>query len=106
MAFLNVLEAPRATFDTATFAAWLFRIARNQALNRLRSKSRGAHAVSRVAVVEELPAIPEQRLVEEERAYALPSAVRGLPDRLSDSPLLRRSLRNQNPACSRAPQPV
>lgn len=82
--FLKVLEAPRTSFDSASFASWLFRIARNEALNRLRSKSRGAHAVSRAAVLEELPATPEQRLVEEERASLLSSAVRGLPDGLAD----------------------
>jgi RNA polymerase sigma-70 factor, ECF subfamily len=89
--FLNLLEAPRATFDTATFAAWLFRIGRNQALNRLRTKTRGAHALTRVAVLEEFPPTPEQRLVEEERSFALSTAVRSLPEGLADVFHLRSS---------------
>ena len=88
--FLNILEAPRASFESASFAAWLFRIARNLAINRLRSKSRGARA-SRVAVIEELPQNPEQRLVEEERAFALSNAVTKLPDGLADVFHLRSS---------------
>ncbi|MDP1821753.1 MAG: sigma-70 family RNA polymerase sigma factor [Archangium sp.] len=89
--FLNILEAPRASFDTATFAAWLFRIARNLALNRLRSKSRGAHAATRVAAIEDSPPTPEQRLVEEERAFALSHAVQRLPEGLADVFHLRSS---------------
>ena len=89
--FLHILEAPRASFEGASFAAWLFRIARNLAINRLRSKSRGAHAVSRAAVIEEHPQNPEQRLVEEERAFALSNAVGKLPDGLADVFHLRSS---------------
>jgi len=89
--FLNILEAPRASFESASFAAWLFRIARNLTINRLRSKSRGARAVSRVAVIEELPQNPEQRLVEEERAFALSNAVTQLPEGLADVFHLRSS---------------
>jgi RNA polymerase sigma-70 factor (ECF subfamily) len=88
--FLSLLEAPRATFGTATFAAWLFRIARNLALNRLRTRSRGARAVSR-AVLDDPPPTPEQRLVEEERAFALSTAVQQLPEGLADVFHLRSS---------------
>jgi RNA polymerase sigma-70 factor (ECF subfamily) len=89
--FLNILEAPQARFDGASFASWLFRIARNLTLNRLRTKSRGVRAASRAAVIEELPATPEQRLVEEERAFALSNAVRKLPEGLADVFQLRSS---------------
>lgn len=89
--FLNILEAPQARFDSASFAAWLFRIARNLTLNRLRTKSRGDRAARRVAVIEEQPATPEQRLVEEERAFALSHAVRKLPEGLADVFHLRSS---------------
>lgn len=51
--FLTLLEGPRASFDTATFTAWLCRIARNLALNRIRTKSRGAPAAT-CAVLDDL----------------------------------------------------
>lgn len=38
--FLCVLRSREVTFDQATFATWLFRVARNQALNHLRSARR------------------------------------------------------------------
>ena len=89
--FLNLLEAPPARFQDASFAAWLFRIARNLAVNRLRSKSRGARALSRAAAVENLPPTPEQRVLEEERSFALADAVRRLPEGLADVFHLRSS---------------
>src|SRR5581483_248550 len=88
---LSVLDGEPASFAEARFRAWLFRVARNACANRMRSKSRGEGALARAAFIEEVEASPEQRLVEEERAFALANAVRKLPEALSDVFHLRTS---------------
>jgi RNA polymerase sigma-70 factor (ECF subfamily) len=88
---LSMLHGEEASFQEARFRAWLFRVARNACANRMRSKSRGEGALSRVTLNEEAAASPEQRLVEEERAFALASAVRKLPEALKDVFHLRTS---------------
>jgi RNA polymerase sigma-70 factor (ECF subfamily) len=88
---LSVIEGEAASFEQARFKAWLFRVARNACANRLRSKSRSEGALSRAGFLDELAASPEQRLVEEERAFALSKAVRTLPATLADVFHLRSS---------------
>jgi RNA polymerase sigma-70 factor (ECF subfamily) len=88
---MSMLQGGEASFKEARFRAWLFRVARNACANRMRSKSRGEGALSRVALGDEVAASPEQRLVEEERAFALASAVRKLPEALADVFHLRTS---------------
>jgi RNA polymerase sigma-70 factor (ECF subfamily) len=89
--FLSVLQGQSASFAEARFRAWLFRVARNACANRLRSRSRGDGALARAGFADELMASPEQRLVDEERAFALARAVRQLPDTLAEVFHLRTS---------------
>jgi RNA polymerase sigma-70 factor (ECF subfamily) len=88
---LKVVQGPAASFAEARFRAWLFRVARNACANRMRSRSRGEGALKRAGLSDEVAASPEQRLVEEERAFALAAAVRKLPEALADVFHLRTS---------------
>lgn len=69
------------------FRAWLFEVARNQALTLLRSRQRTPRPVTSVQtadgpdLLESLPAqAPDQQLEEEEFMAAFHTAVAGLPD--------------------------
>jgi RNA polymerase sigma-70 factor (ECF subfamily) len=91
-ALLEVLDGPPLSFEQARFSAWLFRVARNDCANRLRSRARGGNALARLASGAEEPAgTPEQRLVELERASLLATAVQRLPEALSEVFHLRTS---------------
>jgi RNA polymerase sigma-70 factor (ECF subfamily) len=90
-ALLAVLRGGPATFEQTFFKAWLFRVARNACANRLRSRARGEGALARAGADEETTPSAEQRLVEEERSFALATAVRQLPAQLADVFHLRTS---------------
>jgi RNA polymerase sigma-70 factor (ECF subfamily) len=85
--FLSVLRSREVTFDRGSFAAWLYRVARNRALNHLRSGQRGAQAMRRIEAPESPPSAEHhliERTGERERAAALSAAVAALPDALSE----------------------
>lgn len=85
--FLSVLRSREVTFDRGSFAAWLYRVARNRALNHLRSGQRGAQAMRRLEAPESPPSAELhliERSGERERAAALSAAVAALPDSLSE----------------------
>src|SRR5688572_16178339 len=46
--FLNTLRSPEVQFETGSFRAFLFRVARNLCLNRHRSERRGDRALERL----------------------------------------------------------
>src|ERR1700677_2433717 len=84
-AFLTVLRSNELRFDRASFAAWLFRVARNQCANRLRSRRRGKHAFELLAAPEEPGAPSPEELVEhEERVLSLTAAVDRLQPALAE----------------------
>jgi RNA polymerase sigma-70 factor (ECF subfamily) len=89
-AFLNALKSPEKSLDDGGFRAWLFRIARNVALNRLRKGARGAAAMDRLPSPESQASAPEA-LEHEERRVALESAVARLPASLAEIYRLRTS---------------
>ncbi len=89
--FVQLLKAKGVRFEDARFSAWLFRIARNLASNRLRSKARGQGALAKEATLEVPAATPLDRLLEEERAGRLAQAVTRLPSALADVFHLRSS---------------
>jgi len=88
--FLNALETPPATLTGGGFRAWLFRVAKNGALNRHRSRHRGAAAVRSL---EAPPAGPsaEDDLQRHELQTALKGAVERLPETLAELYRLRTS---------------
>ena len=89
-AFLAVLKSGEPRFSAGGFRAWLYRVARNAALNRIRSEQRGARAISLLGE-EEPPSTPEGDLAERQRSVALETAVARLPPALSHVYHLRTS---------------
>ncbi len=89
--FVQLLQAKGVRFEQARFCAWLFRIARNLASNRLRTRSRSQGALAKEAAVDAVSVTPLDRLLEEERATRLSAAVLRLPTALADVFHLRSS---------------
>jgi RNA polymerase sigma factor (sigma-70 family) len=89
-AFLNALKSSSKSIDEGAFRAWLFRIARNVALNRLRKAARGA-AVADLVDAPLPPPTATDTLETEERRVALDSAVGRLPASLAEIYRLRTS---------------
>jgi RNA polymerase sigma-70 factor (ECF subfamily) len=89
-AFLRALEAEAERMQPGGFRAWLYRIARNRALNVLRGEQRGARAVAALPAPEgDRPA--DDRLAGHEADVALAGAVSRLPPALSEVFHLRSS---------------
>jgi RNA polymerase sigma-70 factor (ECF subfamily) len=90
-AFLNALKSREVVFaPDAGFKTWLFRIARNLMLNRIRSSERGARARARLDAPEAPPSADEA-IERGELLAALDVAVAQLPPSLSELYHLRSS---------------
>src|SRR5689334_23155404 len=63
-AFLAVLRARRDHTQLASFRAWLFQVARNLVLNRVRSRKRAEHAITSLSEVvrHEPPPVADEEL--------------------------------------------
>jgi RNA polymerase sigma-70 factor (ECF subfamily) len=91
-AILATLESAEVTFGPGSFRTWLYRIARNRVLNRLRSQGRGHGALMRMkAGGDEPPPGADDRIAREQLLQALDGAVARLPPTLSDLYHLRSS---------------
>ena len=89
-AFMRALDARDIELRPGGFRAWLYRIARNCALNLLRSKERGTRAV--FAIPEGEPDLrADERLEGRELDLALAGAVARLPPKLLEMFQLRSS---------------
>jgi RNA polymerase sigma-70 factor, ECF subfamily len=90
--FMTVLRAP-ADFSKGSFKAWVHQVARNAALNRLRSRRRGDSAKERHADEIPLSAPPAApaALEARETERALAAAVSRLPKSLAEVYRLRAS---------------
>ncbi len=89
-AFMRTLRSDAVSFEGGSFKAWLYRIARNVALNVRRSEDRGARARARLPEAE--PARDAQAALEDvELERALEGAVSRLPNALSEVYHLRTS---------------
>jgi RNA polymerase sigma-70 factor (ECF subfamily) len=82
-AFLQVLRSREVSFARGSFAAWLHKIARNLALNRLRSGRRARSATAGLPAGEPPPPV-DQRLEAEAQRGALVRAVGELPPPLAE----------------------
>jgi RNA polymerase sigma-70 factor, ECF subfamily len=87
---LRALKAKTPQLEAGGFRAWLFRIARNDALNRCRSRGRSVAAQSALPPPERDPTA-EEHLVRHELLVALESAVDRLPPPLGELYRLRVS---------------
>ena len=84
-AFMAVLRERQAGRSVTSFRAWLFQIARNLCLNRLRSRQRAAAALATVARTPAVAAaLPEQALQQQQTTTALNAAVARLPEHLAE----------------------
>ena len=93
-AFLAVLRERAAGRAATTFRAWLFQVARNLCLNRLRSRRREARALGAVALEPGVAEAgrapqPERALAHREAAESLRRAVAKLPGPLVEVYQLR-----------------
>jgi RNA polymerase sigma-70 factor, ECF subfamily len=88
--FLRALKTPPSRLEGGGFRAWLFRIARNDALNRRRSWGRGAVATAKLMAPPAEPSA-EEMLVDHELRAALEHAVARLPLALAEVYRLRTS---------------
>jgi len=90
-AFLQTLRSREISFENGgSFKTWLYRVARNTALNRLRSEQRKDRAHARAESLEP-PASPEDGLAQIELVRVLDTAVAKLPPGLSEIYHLRSS---------------
>lgn len=91
-AFLAVLREGRRGTAPACFRAWLYQVARNLCLNRVRSRSRAARALGEVARAP-APTVshPAADLAARQATVALHAAVDRLPVQLAELFRLRSS---------------
>lgn len=83
-AFMGVLRSKSVDFSRGSFRAWLFQIARNLCLNRVRARTRGERAKSHVPDFVE-PVVPvDDELRRHEATVALDRAVTKLPLALAE----------------------
>ncbi|HEY0705708.1 MAG TPA: sigma-70 family RNA polymerase sigma factor [Polyangia bacterium] len=81
--FIQVLKSREVRFERGSFAAWIFKIARNLALNRARSSRRADAFTARWEATPPAPGA-EETLVANQQAQALAQAVAGLPQQLAE----------------------
>jgi RNA polymerase sigma-70 factor (ECF subfamily) len=87
-AFLQVLRSREVRFERGSFAAWIFKVARHLALNRVRGGRRASAAVQQQPPAEQPPG-PDEQLAAVERTAALARAVAALPPGLAEVYRLR-----------------
>jgi RNA polymerase sigma-70 factor, ECF subfamily len=89
---LATLENDEVAFDRGSFRTWLYRIARNLVLNRIRSQGRGEDAMAKLApLVDDPPPGADERAAQGQMLRALDGAVARLPSTLSEIYHLRSS---------------
>jgi len=82
--FVRTLRSGASLDRDGAFRTYLYRVARNLALNHKRSERRGARAIERAAEDDVVDATAHDRLADEELRRALDAAVARLPSALSE----------------------
>jgi RNA polymerase sigma-70 factor (ECF subfamily) len=82
--FVRTLKSGARLDRDGAFRTYIFRVARNLALNRKRSEKRGARAMERMAGEEIVETSAHDRLADEQLRRALDAAVDKLPSALSE----------------------
>ena len=90
-AFMAVLRERRPQREIESFRGWIFQVARNLCLNRVRSRKRAARAVETEARSPDSGRHPESILASHEAPAALQRAVVKLPEPLAQLYELRAS---------------
>lgn len=91
-AFLAILREGDAGREVTSFRAWLYGVARNLCLNRVRSRKRAEHSIEEAARAQqqlEPPAQAEQSIEQCEQEVMLRGAVERLPPALAEVYRLR-----------------
>jgi RNA polymerase sigma-70 factor (ECF subfamily) len=88
---LMATESDEVVFDRGSFRTWLYRIARNLVLNRIRSEGRGENALGKLACDDEPVPSTDERVADMQLLRALDGAVARLPSPLSEVYHLRSS---------------
>ena len=83
-AFMRTLKSGARLDRDGAFRTYLFRTARNLALNLKRSERRGARAMERMAEEDAVSSTAHERLADEQLKRALDAAVAKLPSTLSE----------------------
>ncbi len=86
--FMALLRAPPQG-AVASLRAWMFEVARNACLHRLRTRRRGVRALDAVAVEPVHRALPDEELSAHQSAERLKAAVARLPEGLAELYALR-----------------
>lgn len=107
-AFLSVLRSRQVTFDRASFATWLYRIARNLGLNHLRTQRRrqALHAESDELQPLDTHPVADEALAQSESAAELGRAVDTLPPPLAELYRLRTAGLSYEEMASRLQLPL
>jgi RNA polymerase sigma-70 factor, ECF subfamily len=93
-AFMAVLRERAARKEVRSFRAWLFQVARNLCLNRVRSRKRAGRALDAATPAETMGGAPlpaEQAIEQRQQAEKLQRAVARLPEALAEVYRLRAS---------------
>jgi RNA polymerase sigma-70 factor (ECF subfamily) len=89
-AFMQVLNSPEVQFESGSFQGWLYLLARNLCLNRLRSRKRRDKAHLEIEAPEPRESA-ESILIREGTSAQLKTAISRLPENLSEVLNLRMS---------------
>jgi RNA polymerase sigma-70 factor, ECF subfamily len=81
-AFMQVLKANELSFEQGSFQGWLYLVARNASLNRIRTRERGERAADALGADEPSPSA-ETLLAERDVSMGIRKAAEGLPANLA-----------------------
>jgi RNA polymerase sigma-70 factor (ECF subfamily) len=88
--FMQVLRTPETQFSEGSFRGWIFQVARNLSLNRIRAVGRGYRAAEALSA-EEVSPTAEGMLISHMEAIQVKKVLEALPENLAEVLKLRLS---------------